>query len=497
LKLPNYFKIIILAFLALVLIYYNTTAIHIGLFGDEVYYFSRGKLMVELIDCLFRGDLEMSRELLLRIIDRGWFYPATSIFIVPALWISKSLMFVRVYMLILNALLVLWMLKYIRRIWPGDYQYIFLLFIPFSGTFLYSSMTCYGEAMAGKFLTLFALWWIDKFRRSSVELSIKDLVIISLMTVLIYCFRKNYILVLPLLFFLTAFFSYQKEAKMGQAVLQLSKLTLIFSFFFLLFIGPWAYGSKLKYGEYMISTTSTYTSRIRSYGSIDLRKKIMAAVPKSFENKNISLAMYHYYYERSKDENITFSEAVKDDLAQISEQMTWGRYLRYVKKHFRFMFKSPNVFPERWQSSYRKAMQRKKMDPNKTVFVLVDHVIVEFNTFFWYLFYVCALLYAIFAFFSTFSLESKITFLIIAGAFSASTIHPFFAQPHSRHTHGMWPMFFVIITHACVLIRGRLKFVSPHQMQVIGTPYMDIIMKIAAVLIAIYSIICFIFFLLA
>lgn len=247
----------------------------------------------------------------------------------------------------------------------------------------------------------------------------------------------------------------------------------------------------------MISTTSTYTSRIRSYGSIDLRKKIMAAVPKSFENKNISLAMYHYYYERSKDENITFSEAVKDDLAQISDQMTWGRYLSYVKKHFRFMFKSPNVFPERWQSSYRKAMQRKKMDPNKTVFVLVDHVIVEFNTFCWYLFYVCVLLYAIFGFGFTVGLESKITFLIIAGAFSASTIHPFFAQPHSRHTHGMWPMFFVVFTHACVLIRARLKITRPYQIELTGAPYIDLMLKLAAVLIAIYSITCFIFFLIA
>ena len=67
LKLPNYFKIAVLAVLAVALIYYCTTALHIGLFGDEVYYFSRGKLFIELIDSLFRFDFTTSEELLDKI----------------------------------------------------------------------------------------------------------------------------------------------------------------------------------------------------------------------------------------------------------------------------------------------------------------------------------------------------------------------------------------------------------------------------------------------
>lgn len=485
-KLPNYLKISILLFLTAVLLYYGATAIHMGVFGDEVYYFSRGELLLELITSLWHGEFAASEVLLTRIIDRGWFYPATSIFIVPALAISSSLVFIRIYMLMLNALLMLWIIRYIKRIWHGDYYYIILFLIPFSGTFIYSSFTCWGEAIAGKLLVLFALWWVVIFQKETSIIKIKDVFVICFITVLIYCFRKNYILVLPLLFFLTAVFSILKDQRLGPAIKQMMKVGLAFGFLFALFIGPWAYGMKLKYGEYMISTTSTYTSRIRSYGSVDLRKKIMAAVPKSFEKKNISLAMYHYYYELSKKENRTFSEVVSQDLSDISDDMTPIRYYSYVKKHFRYMLKSPNVFLNRWQKSYRNKMTKKKMNSNRAIFLLGDAIILDVNTLSWFALYVFAMVYAIVGFYWLVTIEEKVTFLILAAVFCASTIHPFFAQPHSRHTHGMLPFFFVIVGHVVVLVKRRINGID-HLTTKDYPRYTSLLLKMAAIVITCYA----------
>lgn len=421
---------------------------HIALSGDENYYFNVGSKLWNFLAEIFKLNFEKANQIFLKeVIDKGWFYPATSIIIAPVFLFTKSLILVRFWVFLINGILLFYAVNEVRKLFNKQFATYFLFGILIFPAIMYTNVLLWGEGMSSKLLIILLLILFKTIINQ--RLSSKTIVIISLLAVCIFCLRKSYVLILPFtgIYVVVYSFIFAENNKTIFRNIKISTLTFIFSL--IITQGPWIYGLNKKFNGPVLFSTTSITHKI----PFRLENKLDDKMPEKLRKTNRHHKLLYYFDSISKKNSTSLKREVDNFLATVSlDEYNKFKYAQ-SKMAFTNFYKNVNQFPVRFQNDL---LNTKNALVNKNVISVINTL----NLFMYVVFLTGSLF---FLFFTPFVILYKklnpLFFFILGSIFIVLTIQPFLVICNPRHAMGL-PILLLFITLYCVLLKDKFRMNS-------------------------------------
>ena len=287
-------------------------------FGDESQYDRMAELMVRLVD----AHPVQRNSIIYHLVGAGYFMPFYSLFIFPLKYIGFSDGTIRGVFLFLNICLSFGIVSLIRRYFGRLASLFLLAFLSIFPTVLLFDSTIFPEAIAGKLVLFVALY----FYQFMVEgFNWKNSMKFTLFAVLLVLFRQSSIFIFVGLGLYYLFDRLDMKRPLPSLV-ELSKFFIPSALIITLAVLWWSSVLTNKFGPGYLTTTSTDLSFMLLWGEgiADLGNP---AYPSVWRRLN------EHYTIQSRQQQITFKEAVSKDKQKVWKELTFKRYLSGLKKN--------------------------------------------------------------------------------------------------------------------------------------------------------------------
>jgi hypothetical protein len=209
-----------------------------------------------------------------------------------------------------------------------------------------------------------------------------------------------------------------------------AKSAVITVVFLILFL-PWSYSLHLKFGGTYLTTITMDIGMVYRFSNQEFKKTI---VP----NKKPTIQRMHlYYWNKAIDENMSYSEAIKEDKNEIMAAISTDSFKKVMRKNLKNIFFKPTQLLKRFNSKSKKKLP----ESTRNCFY---HPVYNFNKIIWYIsLFVCGIYF--FFFYSPVRIENNINLLIKLFLIGIS-FQLFFIGGHARHSTSLYSLFIFLIS---------------------------------------------------
>lgn len=309
--------------------------------GDEGSYNRNAEAIANFF--LSRSDISFN-ELGQRLVGRGWFMPGLSFVLTPlyATDGTPGLAMIRAYMVGVNLLLWLWLLREVSTTF-GRYAAIVLLIFPtLSVTWLMFTASTWADLPAGLFLAIVAArtYRLAVSTLAGQALPLRQIVMLELLMIIMVYLRGNFIaavvavhVFLAVLALISGHYS-----RLFQRVMVLAMGLILFS----TLLAPWSLTASRTLGGAVVTTSSLPMSLAKTFGDRDE----LCFGPCA--EGNIHFVTVEYSREYAERHGISELEAQKRMSAHALSGLTISGYLGQVQENFVSFLFQPSGFVRRF-----------------------------------------------------------------------------------------------------------------------------------------------------
>jgi len=412
-----------------------------NLSGDELYYFSRSDMILELCSKLF-SENELSEVVTLydKIIDKGFFMPFSSILLAPFRALTDSIYLSRIYIFSLNLFLhffiCLKLFRLNKKLSVG-FHFLSLLF----PSYILGSFTFWGESIASKLIMIIFIFLFARSNRK-VNLFSNWFVIRIGIVMAIACFaRQNSLLVFPVILFVIVMNNFKEKLptltsigikSIKQIVLCILSFTLVYLW--------WPLSLTNKFESFYFTSTSVELLPIFLYGDSDLINEEFKGV-----KPRTTSEVYKHYLKKVDNDFKKFSLLVKSESDRLTSTITFN-----------------NIFDDAFERMQRIYLHKSKYELMSRARRLTKPKTKSVNVFYKYIIRLNRIIYPLLLF-------STIVFLInyskrfdffgfLLKAFTSALLaHTMFLYSAFRHSIILYPFFILITVYLFLKIFSKFE----------------------------------------
>jgi len=398
--------------------------------SDGMFYFNTSGLIVELFYAILRFDLSQIQFLTNKIIGFGWFLPGTSIVISPVRFFTDDIFIAKIYIYLVNIILHIFLCYKLKKVFSFKIAlayHLLTLFIPLYNIF---GMSFMGEILGGKLFLLLVLYALDVsknqgFSKFNLKLCLGFAFLLFWMIFLRINLAYVAITYVALIVLDAAYLSKIKESKvpLKNAILN----SILIGVFTMIFFVPWTYGLSNKFGGFIFPTTSKYIGKVVRLTDDDWKSKNLDNGAYASDSSFSIFGRVHIYYNlKSKKENRSYIELVKEDAAALKRKNTLSKGIKAIRQNYSIIPQRIFRFSDDWMSN--------------SIFIInnsVYGVIKFFIRFFFWIFIFVTILFLVIPFIDR---DKAKDFIKIKILFIGTLPHFVGKSFHNRHLYVEYPI---------------------------------------------------------
>lgn len=320
---------------------YALFAARIPLSGDEAFYVASAVSILGAIRDLAHLDAAAAAEQLRHVVARGWFTPGLSIVLAPAMLVSASIPFLRLYLGVLNGVAVCAILRRLvgdcgaRAAWLYG---ICALLVPYYPLFFF---LIWGDLLAAHLLLLLFFFVL---RRRAFALAgaapFRAAVHLGVCLGLITWLRGFYWIFLPV-FVVLIFLQTDAIAALRARLARTVALGIAAAAALLAILAPWTIAVSRQFGPHL-TTTSTVLSQIILFGSDEYRRSLPPSL-------GIFDGVYSTITSHAEASGRTYGAQARIELAAATAGVPREEKLARIARNLRAFFLDSEEFLGRFQ----------------------------------------------------------------------------------------------------------------------------------------------------
>ncbi len=422
---------IVVALLLIVItriIFFIKSGSHLQTSGDEGFYFSRAKTILNILQQVFTLDWNSIPKSWDRVINNGWFLPGMSTILMPVRIFTDSVVLARLYILAINLGLGILMLRRVFFLLGKENARLLGFLMAFFPAYIVFSFTFWGETVAGHLAVLLVLHIYSYLSasRNDFRFTLRHTFQAALLLSAIIYVRPNFILLAPVTV-ICYFFAFLYTGSFWKAIRGTFSYGAFMAIVTIVLLMPWSASVSQKHGGFYLLTTSYDIGIIKRYADEDFKQQVRQ------EHSNTSIAFYKYYMKRSKEEGKSYAEVVKEDRDRFLSEVAFEQYFIEVKRNVQDYFFSENGF----LSSFKGKTETSDIESLRNYYMMLTSL----NTVFWYTMLFITLLVLILII----NPSKQLLWVLFAQLFFiAVAAHPFYGGGHGRHHIGLLSLMLLL-----------------------------------------------------